>query len=358
MSQQTPPDDVRIEPPGGPDYTPNDPADNDKRRRRATPRSEDEPTGWARDALLDMARHGLVEQRRARRWKVFFRFVSVALVVWSLTLITLIFQASERTAPGLSKPTAAVIDITGIIAADEPTEARKIIPRLEKAFEEDNVKGIVLRMNTPGGSPVQSSAIFNAIQRLKAEYPDKPIYAVCEDMCASGGYYIAAAVDEIYANPSSIVGSIGVRMDSFGFVDAMQKLGIERRLLTAGENKALADPFSPADPEDTRYLKGVLEEIHVQFIDAVKAGRGDRLVEDEAIFSGLFYTGQTAREKGLIDGFDSVRSVIRDRIGVENSIDLTPRTNRLEKLLGMTAAEFGGALTGLSHEPAVPMMLP
>lgn len=358
MSQQTPPDDVRIEPPDGPDYTPNEPTDHEKRRRRATPRSEDEPTGWARDALLDMARHGLVEQRRARRWKVFFRFVSVALVVWSLTLVTLVFQASERAAPGLSKPTAAVIDISGMIAADEPTEARKVIPRLEQAFEEENVKGIVLRMNTPGGSPVQSSAIFNAIQRLKAEHPDKPIYAVCEDMCASGGYYIAAAADEIFANPSSIVGSIGVRMDSFGFVEAMRKLGIERRLLTAGENKALVDPFSPADPKDTRYLKGVLEEIHGQFIDAVKTGRGDRLDDDEAIFSGLFYTGQTARENGLIDGFDSVQNVIRTRIGVENSIDLTPRRNRLEQLLGVSAAEFGGAIADLSQEPAVPMMLP
>ncbi|MFW6020542.1 MAG: S49 family peptidase [Guyparkeria sp.] len=355
MSQNIPPDDVRIEPPGGPDYHPGEPTDTGKRPRRD--RGEGSPD-WARDALLDMARHGLVEQRRARRWKVFFRFVSVALVIWSLTLITLLFTAGDRKAPGVGKPAAAVIDINGLIAAGETTEARRVIPQLEKAFEEENVKGIVLRLNTPGGSPVQSSAIFNAIRDFKDEYPDKPVYAVAEDMAASGGYFIAAAADEIYANPSSIVGSIGVRMDSFGFVDAMEKLGVERRLLTAGENKALGDPFSPADPEQTEYLEGVLGEIHAQFIEAVKTGRGDRLADDEAIFSGLFYTGETAAEKGLIDGFDSVRGVIRERIGVEHQIDLTPRSNRLEKLLGATAEEFGSAVTGIRSEPARPMMLP
>ncbi|RRQ24871.1 S49 family peptidase [Guyparkeria sp. SCN-R1] len=355
MNQNTPPDDVRIEPPGGPDFDPGEPRTEERPPRRS--RAEPSPD-WARDALLDMARHGLVEQRRARRWKVFFRFVSVALVVWSLTLITLLFTAGDRSAPGLAKPTAAVIDISGLIAAGETTEARRVIPQLEKAFEEDNVKGIVLRLNTPGGSPVQSSAIFNAIRELKQEYPDKPVYAVAEDMAASGGYFIAAAADEIYANPSSIVGSIGVRMDSFGFVDAMEKLGIERRLLTAGENKALGDPFSPSDPEETEYLQGVLGEIHEQFIEAVKTGRGDRLDDDETIFTGLFYTGETALEIGLIDGIDSVRGVIRDRIGVEHQIDLTPRSNRLEKLLGATAEEFGSALTGVKSEPARPMMLP
>jgi len=355
MSQQTPPDDLRIDPPEDNQYTPEAPRGEASRRGDG---GGEPPTDWAREALLDMARHGLVEQRRARRWKVFFRFLSIALVVWSLTLVTLIFQSGERDPLSASGPVAAVIDINGVIAAGEPTAAREIVPALEKAFEKEKVKGVVLRMNTPGGSPVQSSEIYNAIRRLKEEYPDKPIYAVAEDMSASGGYYIAAAADEIYANPSSIVGSIGVRMDSFGFVDAMEKLGVERRLLTAGENKALADPFSPADPEQTRYLRGVLEEIHQQFIDSVKAGRGDRLADDPEIFSGLFYTGETALEKGLIDGFDSVRSVVRERIGVEKTIDMTPRRNRLESLLGVTAREFGGSLTGLSAEPAVPMMLP
>ncbi|MFO7809470.1 S49 family peptidase [Guyparkeria sp.] len=355
MSQNTPPDDVRIEPPGGPDYHPGEPRSEEKTPRRE--KGETSPD-WARDALLDMARHGLVEQRRARRWKVFFRFLSVALVVWSLTLITLLFTAGDRSAPSVSKPAAAVIDISGLIAAGETTEARRVIPQLEKAFKEENVKGIVLRLNTPGGSPVQSSAIFNAIRELKGEYPDKPVYAVAEDMAASGGYFIAAAADEIYANPSSILGSIGVRMGSFGFVDAMEKLGIERRLLTAGENKALGDPFSPSDPEQTAYLESVLGEIHDQFIEAVKSGRGDRLDDDKAIFSGLFYTGETALENGLIDGIDSVRGVIRERIGVKHQIDLTPRSNRLEQLLGATAEEFGSALTAIKSEPARPMMLP
>ncbi len=356
MSQNTPPDDVRIDPPDGPDYHPGEPTGGPRRPSRE---QADPSPDWARDALLDMARHGLVEQRRARRWKVFFRFLSVALVVWSLTLVTLVFTAGDRRAPGAGKPAAAVIDISGLIATGETTEARRVIPRLEKAFEDDNVKGIVLRLNTPGGSPVQSSEIFNAIRDLKEEYPDKPIYAVAEDMAASGGYFIAAAADEIYANPSSIVGSIGVRMDSFGFVDAMEKLGIERRLLTAGDNKALGDPFSPTDPEETDYLEGVLDEIHAQFIEAVKTGRGDRLDDDETIFSGLFYTGETAVENGLVDGIDSVRGVIRERIGVEHQIDLTPRRNRLEHLLGATAREFGSTLTGgVKDEPARPMMLP
>lgn len=352
MNQTPPPDDVRIEPPEGHDPGAQEPSVDER-----APRREAEPD-WARDALLDMARHGLIEQRRARRWKVFFRLVTVALLVWSLTLLTMLFTAEERGTPGLGKPAAAVIDITGLIAAGEPTEARRVIPRLEKAFEQDNIKGIVLRLNTPGGSPVQASAIFNAIRRLKTEHPDKPVYAVAEDMAASGGYYIAAAADEIYANPSSIVGSIGVRMDSFGFVDAMEKLGIERRLLTAGEHKAIADPFSPADPDETAYLKGVLDEIHAQFIEAVKTGRGDRLADDKQIFSGLFYTGETARKKGLIDGFDSVRGVVRNRIGVEEQVDFTPHRNRLEQLLGATAEEFGSTLVGLTNEPATPMMLP
>ncbi len=357
MNEQKPPEDLRIDPPAGNDYTPGDPVGVGQSERQAESPSET-PRDWARDALLDMARHGLVEQRRARRWKVFFRFVSVALVIWSLTLVTLLFQSGDRDPLSPSEPVAAVIDINGMIAAGEPTSARRIIPVLEKAFEKEKIEGIVLRMNTPGGSPVQSSEIYNAIKRLKEEYPDKPIYAVAEDMSASGGYFIAAAADEIYANPSSIVGSIGVRMDSFGFVDAMEKLGVERRLLTAGENKALGDPFSPAKPEETDYLRGVLDEIHEQFIAAVKDGRGDRLADDPELFSGLFFTGETAREKGLIDGFGSVQTVIREKIGVEDSIDMTPRRSPLQNLLGATAAEFGGALTDLSSKPAAPMMLP
>lgn len=357
MNEQKPPEDLRIDPPDGHDYTPGDPVGTGPARQQAES-SPERPSDWARDALLDMARHGLIEQRRARRWKVFFRFVSVALVVWSLTLVTLLFTAGDRDPLSPTEPVAAVIDISGMIAAGETASARRIVPVLEKAFEKEKIKGIVLRMNTPGGSPVQSSEIYNAIKRLKAEYPDKPIYAVAEDMSASGGYFIAAAADEIYANPSSIVGSIGVRMDSFGFVDAMEKLGIERRLLTAGENKALGDPFSPSDPEQMEYLRGVLDEIHEHFIAAVKEGRGDRLADDPELFSGLFFTGETALEKGLIDGFDSVDTVIRERIGVEDSIDMTPRRSRLQDLLGATAAEFGGALTGLSSEPVAPMMLP
>jgi protease-4 len=354
MSQQTPPDDLPIDPPQGNRHTPEAPAGEAPRDGG----SNEPPSDWAREALLDLARHGLVEQRQARRWKVFFRFVSLALAIWLLTLITLLFTADERDPLSPDRPVAAVIDISGVIAAGGTTSAREIVPALEKAFEKEKVKGIVLRMNTPGGSPVQSSEIHNAIRRLKREHPDKPIYAVAEDMAASGGYFIASATDEIFANPSSIVGSIGVRMDSFGFVDAIDKLGIERRLLTAGENKALNDPFSPADPEQIDYLRGVLREIHQQFIAAVKEGRGERLADDPEIFSGLFYTGETAREKGLIDGFDNVRTVIRERIGVEDSIDMTPRRNRLESLLGATAREFGRTLADLSAERAVPMMLP
>jgi len=314
---------------------------------------------WARDALLDIARAGLIEQRRTRRWRIFFRFISIGLVVWSLGLITYLVSGVDRDKPTVDRPAAAIIDITGVIAAGETASAKHLNPALRKAFEMPNIKGIVLRMNTPGGSPVQSSEIFNEIQRLKAEHPDMPVYAVAEDSMASGGYFIAAAADEIFVNPASLVGSIGVRMDGFGFVGTLEKLGIERRLLVSGDNKALADPFSPEDPEHMAYLQSLMDQLHQQFIQAVITGRGERIdVNDESLFSGLIYTGEQAVENGLADDFDNVRNVIVNRIGVEHQIDLSPRRNRLEQLLQTGVRSFTETLFSQQQLTPQPQYLP
>ena len=353
MNKTTEPDDIKIEVPE--DKALNQTKANGSESGKKKRHEED----WAREALLDMAREGLVEQRRGRRWRIFFRFISVALVIWSLGILTFVVKGVDSERPSVDRPAAAVIDVTGLIAAGETASAKHLVPALRKAFETPNIKGVVLRMNTPGGSPVQSSEIYNAIMRLKEANPDIPVYAVAEDSLASGGYFIAAAADEIYANPASLIGSIGVRMDGFGFVEALDKLGIERRLLTSGDNKALADPFSPQDPEQTEYLQTLMNQLHQQFIDAVVAGRGDRIDADDAtLFSGLIFTGQQSVENGLIDGIDNVRNVITERIGVEHQIDLSPRRNRLEQLLSTSMQNLGAGLMSQHSTIPEPQYLP
>jgi len=200
--------------------------------------------------------------------------------------------------------------------------------------------GVILRINSPGGSPVQSGYVYDEIRRLRKEYPQTPLYAVVGDMCASGGYYIAAAADEIYADKASVVGSIGVLMNGFGFVEAMEKLGVERRLLTAGAHKGFLDPFSPAQPDEIAHIQSLLGDIHEQFIHAVKEGRGDRLQDDPSLFSGLVWTGEQAVKLGLVDGLGSAGHVAREVIGEENIMDFTPRPRYFEKL----AANLGAAV--------------
>lgn len=290
----------------------------------------------------------LREQRRARRWSTFFKCL-FALYLFAILAISW---------PGISKnlmldadKITALVEVNGIIAPDTEAGADFVVTGLRAAFEDEKTAGVILRINSPGGSPVQSGYINDEIKRLKAKHPKIPVYSVIQDICASGGYYIAVAADEIYADKASIVGSIGVRMDGFGFVEAMEKLGVERRLLTAGESKGALDPFSPVSQADVQHVKGLLHEIHNQFIETVKEGRGKRLSTDTDLFSGLFWTGERSLELGLIDGFGSASFVAREIIKAKDIVNFTPRHDLFEKFakrLGTEiASRFGDWLPSL-----------
>ena len=299
--------------------------------------------------LLELARDALKERTRSRRWRIFFWFMVAALLL-SFLLFPLIAGLGKLGSTGRH---TAVVDITGVIADGSPANAEDIINSLEAAFESKQTAGIILRINSPGGSPVQSGMIFDEILSLRAKYPDTPVHAVLLDVTASGGYYIAAAADRIYADRATVVGSIGVRMGSFGVVDAMEKLGIERRLITAGENKAILDPFQPENPDHRAHLQTVADVIHQQFIDAVKRGRGERLKESDELFSGLFWSGQEALELGLVDALGSERVVARDVIGVENRVDYTYREGLAEKLLGSISQRIGAEILNHIYTPVI-----
>jgi protease-4 len=243
-----------------------------------------------------------------------------------------------------SKEHTAVIDIMGPIAEDKDANAASIIESLRNAVKDKQTKGIILHSNSPGGSPVQSAYVYEEIRAIKKQHPDLPIYAVVSDICASGCYYIASAADKIFVNPSSLIGSIGVLMDGFGFVDVMQKLGVERRLLTAGAHKAMLDPFSPPKTDETLYMQGLLDQVHQQFIKAVKTGRGDRLIESPDMFSGLVWTGEAGVKIGIADGFGTEDYVAKDIIGAENLVDFTKQSRFLDKIAGKLGASFGNAL--------------
>jgi len=289
----------------------------------------------------------LREQRRSRRWNNFFKglFFLYLLAIMVLSAPTLMsggfFGADKIT---------ALVDLQGVISSDSEASADIIVTGLRAAFEHDKTAGVIIRINSPGGSPVQSGYINDEIYRLKEKYPDIPIYAVIQDIGASGGYYVAAAADKIYADKSSIVGSIGVRMDGFGFVESMGKLGIERRLLTAGDHKGFLDPFLPLKSDDVVHIRGVLDEIHQQFIHTVLKGRRDRIVESAELFSGYVWTGERSLELGLVDALGSASYVAREVIGAEDIVDFTPRLNPLEQFarrLGATISEklMGGLAT-------------
>ena len=283
------------------------------------------------EALKQVAMASIHEQRSSRRWGIFFKLASL------LLLLLLVFVVINAAFSGNAKLTTAkkytaVVDINGIILQGASASADNIIPALKEAFEDKKAKGIILRCNSPGGSPVQSSYIYDEIRRLKALHKDKKVIAVAADLCASGGYFIISAADEIYANKSSLVGSIGVRMKGFGLVELMKKIGVESRELTAGEHKAILDPFSPRKPDEEAFVKKLLATTHKHFIDAVKAGRGDRLKNDPDIFSGLFWTGETAKKLGLIDGFGSDAYVAREIIKAPTMINFSHQKGLLEKL--------------------------
>ncbi|MGC9456049.1 MAG: S49 family peptidase [Halothiobacillaceae bacterium] len=306
--------------------------------------------GWEREALVRIAQAGLIEQRRARRWGIFFKLLGFAYLIAILVLIVLPRggQQSPLEAEGKS-PAAAVIDIKGVIADGELTSADRVNESLRKAFEARSIEAVILHLNSPGGSPVQSGRIYDEIVRLKEKHPDKPVYAVIEDVCASGGYYIAAAADHIVADRASIVGSIGVRMDSFGFVDAIEKLGIERRLYTAGGDKALLDPFLPENPEQVAHVESMLGNIHEQFINAVRAGRGDRLTDDPAIYSGLVWSGEQAVPLGLVDELGDIDMVVRDRLELDRTVDMTPQSDPFERFFGRLETTGAGILRQLGQ---------
>ncbi|MES9939489.1 MAG: S49 family peptidase [Candidatus Thiodiazotropha sp. 6PLUC2] len=315
-------------------------------------RNQSEPTQWERDLLNRMVMATVAENRRSRRWGIFFKlltfaylFIILGMFLWADKLHVDDISASEHT---------ALINVKGLISSETKASADKVVTALRDAYEDKKTKGIILRMNTPGGSPVQSRYINREIVRLKEKHPDIPVYAVVSDICASGGYYIAAAADKIYADEGSIVGSIGVLINGFGFVDAMQELGVERRLLTAGENKGLLDPFSPLIESEVGHVKQMLDQLHQQFIETVKEGRGDRLKVDEhpELFSGLFWSGEEALKLGLIDEFGSSSYVAREIIGAKEIVDFTHKEevwDRLARNLGAGAASFFANISGLGE---------
>ena len=296
---------------------------------------------WERGLIEKLATAALKEQRRARLWGIFWKLLTFAY----LTVIILLAVDWKDSGEAKTGRHTALVEIKGIIAPGADSSAEKISLALQSAFKDKNTQGVVLRINSPGGSPVQAQNIFDEIRRLRAKYPKVPLYAVVEDLCASGGYYVAAAADKIYVAKGSIVGSIGVRMDNFGVVGLMEKLGVERRLITAGKNKALLDPFLPEQPEHKKIAEELVGEIHQQFIDAVREGRGKRLKETPDMYSGLIWTGPKSIELGLADGLGTLDSVARDVIKAEEVVDYTQKDNIAEKL----ARRFGmGAASALA----------
>ncbi|MHB1117099.1 S49 family peptidase [Sideroxydans sp.] len=296
---------------------------------------------WERNVLEKLAMSAIQEQRRTRHWGIFFKLLTFAYLFFLFVMVMdLVGDNGDGLAGGKH---TALIEVKGVIAADSMANADNLIGSLQDAYQDKRTAGIILRVNSPGGSPVQAGLVNDEIKRLRALHPEIPLHVVVEDMCASGGYFIAAAADNIYVNKASIVGSIGVLMDGFGFTGTMQKLGVERRLMTAGENKGFMDPFSPRDPKHEAFTKGLLNDIHQQFIAVVRDGRGKRLKETPEMFSGLFWTGDKAIAMGLADGLGSVDSVARDIIKAETVVDFTARENiadRLAKKLGAGVASM------------------
>ena len=305
--------------------------------------------GWERAALEKLAFAALQEQRTARRWRTFVR------LAWLVFLAVAAWVAVHRggSATDVTTPHTALVEIKGEIASDGQGSADVVLTAVRAAFEDDGAQAVVLLINSPGGSPVQAGIINDELRRLKAKY-NKPLYAVVEETCASAAYYIAVAADRIFVDKASVVGSIGVLMDGFGFTGLMDKLGIERRLMTAGENKGFLDPFSPQTERQRVFAQAMLDQIHKQFIDAVKTGRGKRLKETPETFSGLFWTGQQAIELGLADQLGSLDFVAREVVKAEDIVDYTRRENVAERLVKRFGAAIGdGAIRALRAAPVL-----
>lgn len=280
------------------------------------------------------------EQRKSRRWGIFFKLLTFVYLFALLFLLNLPIGDEIKSE---TTDHTAVIDVEGPIAADKNASADNIIGSLRAAFDNESAKAVILRINSPGGSPVQAGYVYDEIKRLRALHPDKKVYAVVADIGASGAYYIAAAADEIYADKASLVGSIGVIAGGFGFTGIMDKLGVERRLYTSGEHKAFLDPFSPEKDSEVAFWKQVLDTTHRQFIEQVKKGRGDRLADDPKLFSGLIWTGEQALKLGLVDGLGSARYVAREVVGQKQMVDYTHKSSRIQQLVERFGASAGGA---------------
>jgi protease-4 len=295
---------------------------------------------WERQLLEKIAFATLKEQKSKRRWGIFFKLAVLAYLIAVLVLVV-DWGASEKLVDGKH---TALINVRGTIEATGDASAEKINGALQSAFEDKGTAGIIMRINSPGGSPVQSGIVYDEIRRLRSKHPEIPLYVVVEDLCASGGYYIASAADKIFVDKASIVGSIGVLMDGFGFTGAMDKFGVERRLLTAGVNKGFLDPFSPQDEKQKEHAQVLLGEIHKQFIDVVRQGRGKRLKETPEMFSGLMWTGSQSVGMGLADDFGTVDSVARDLIKADTILDYSVKENIAERFAKRLGAEMGQSM--------------
>ncbi len=304
---------------------------------------------WERGVLERLVRSVLDEQRRTRRWGILFKSLGF-LYLFILLFLALGWFGSKEKAPGRH---TALVEVNGVISAEGQASAERVNAGLQDAFKDSKTAGVILRVNSPGGSPVQAGQINSEMRRLRTLYPKIPLYVVVEDICASGGYYVAVAADRIYVDPASIVGSIGVLMDGFGFTGTMEKLGVERRLLTAGENKGFLDPFSPLNAKQKDYAEKLLADVHRQFIDVVRRGRGKRLKENPELFSGLVWTGQKSVELGLADALGSVTYVAREVIKAEDIVDFTPRENLAERFARRFGAATAEALVRMTASPGL-----
>jgi protease-4 len=298
---------------------------------------------WERKLIERLALESATERRRRRRWGVFFKllaFTYLGVLFFALMDWNTLFNQTEH------RKHTALVELSGVIQPGAQSSAESVMASLQSAFEDKNTQGVILRINSPGGSPVQSGIINDEMTRLRGLYPDVPLYAVVEDICASGGYYVAVAADRIYVDKASIVGSIGVLMEGFGFTGLMDKLGVERRLLTAGDNKGFLDPFSPQDERHRLHAQELLGDVHRQFIDVVRKGRGDRLKESPDMFSGLMWSGARSIDLGLTDGLGSVEYVAREVVKASDIVDFTQRQNIAERFAKQFGADVGESLAG------------
>ena len=326
-------------------------ADPQTEQSREKAGAGEEAGRWERELVEKVALASLGETRRARRWGIFFKGLTF---LYLFLLLVLWWPNGVMKDDDKADEHTALVEIKGVIAPETDASADNVVTALRDAFEDEDTKGVILRINSPGGSPVQAGYINDEVRRLKEKYPDIPVYAVIVDVAASGGYYIAVAADEIYADKGSLVGSIGVMMNGFGFVDTLEELGIERRLLTAGEHKGIMDPFSPVQEDERAHVQGILDQLYRQFMKVVREGRGDRLKENEKTLSGLFWSGEQSVELGLVDGLGSSSYVARELIGAEEIVNFTPEKDlwtRFADRLGASMARTFARIGGMEQVP-------